>query len=94
MSWRRERPNEAQWRRFRLTVLDRDNWQCVKCGRKGRLEVDHINGHAAGVFDPANCQTLCRTCHLAKSRAESIVHTPERDAWRAYMVDILECDKM
>ena len=88
MFWRRNRPNEAQWRKFRLTILDRDSWVCVLCSKNGRLEVDHINGHAAGMFEASNCRTLCRDCHLAVTREQNMRHTPERDEWRAYIANV------
>ena len=63
MSWRRGNvPNQRRWRKFRLEVLDRDGWRCVRCGKAGALEVDHIVGLEVGgkAFDAGNCQTLCR----------------------------------
>ena len=83
MSWRRGKtPNRAQWRRFRLEVLDRDGWRCVLCGKAaGRLEVDHIRGVDAGAFDFANCQTLCVRCHVSKSAEERGIPDHERKAW-------------
>ena len=76
----------AAWDRFRLRVLDRDGWRCLKCGKPGR-EVDHIKPLKWGgeMFDPANCQTLCRGCHIAKTRSEQTKPNPERDAWRRFM---------
>ena len=58
---------------LRKLAKDRDGWRCVKCGRAGRLEVDHIvpvfKGGAMWELD--NLQTLCRTpCHFAKSAGE------------------------
>ena len=42
MSWRRgPKVNRRQWRNVRLLVLDRDGWKCTKCGKAGRMEVDH-----------------------------------------------------
>jgi len=57
------------WERVRRAALDRDGWRCVKCGRAGRLEVDHIIPLYQGgaPVDLDNLQTLCRPCHLAKS---------------------------
>ena len=91
MSWRKGNiPNAARWQRFRLTILDRDNWECVRCKRKAaRLEVDHINGHDAGIYDPANCQTLCRSCHLDRSRK---IENPQVAAWRTFMAESLFID--
>ena len=45
MGWHKadkDRINNHQWVGIRALVLDRDGWACVKDGRKGRLEVDHI----------------------------------------------------
>lgn len=59
------------WAELRLEALKRDGWKCVKCGRPGRLEVDHkiaiVDG---GSNDIDNLQTLCRGCHIDKSRQE------------------------
>ena len=44
------------------------------CGRAGRLECDHINPlerePGQDPYDPNGLQTLCRTCHLAKTADE------------------------
>jgi len=64
----------AHWERLRRYVLNRDDYRCVKCLRRGqRLEVDHIIPRADGgaAHDPDNLQTLCRDCHIAKTRAET-----------------------
>lgn len=62
-----------RWKRLRAVVRRRDGYKCVKCGRRGRLECDHIlprRTHPKLVFDPSNVQTLCRPCHFDKSRRE------------------------
>lgn len=57
---------------FRDTVLQRDNWTCQRCGKRGgRLEVHHIeswNSHPELRHSPENGVTLCRPCHLAEHR--------------------------
>ena len=69
--------NRREWKRLRLRALDRDNWQCQKCGRRGRgrtLEVDHVISVAQGgaANDLNNLQTLCAfPCHADKTRAEN-----------------------
>ena len=54
----------------RREVLERDHFECVKCGRGGRfsdwiLEVDHINDDPSD-NRPKNLQTLCVKCHNTK----------------------------
>ena len=81
----------ARWDRFRLRILDRDGWRCQRCGKPGN-EVDHVKPLKWGgaLFDAANCQTLCRSDHIAKTRKEQTKDNPERDAWRAYMRQVVK----
>ena len=82
-----------RWRGLRLEVLRRDGWQCVKCGARGRLEVDHVRpvrDHPDGAFDMANLQTLCPRHHAQKTRIEC-GHTPpdpRRAAWREAVAEL------
>ena len=55
-------PQDVRW-----SVFIRDGYQCVRCGARHDLHVDHIVPHAwGGSDDPANLQTLCRKCNLRK----------------------------
>lgn len=76
-----------EWVRLRKRILERDGYRCRACGKPGRLEVDHViplhQGGAA--LDPANLQTLCRTCHFLKTGLEKNID-PERLAWRRYLL--------
>jgi len=58
----------------RIFVLERDDYTCVKCGRKtneGRLEVDHIIPVSKGGTDELNnLQTLCFECNRGKGGTE------------------------
>ena len=68
MSWRKgERPSRRQWARVRLAVLDRDSWRCQKCGKAGRLEVDHIKPLEDGgaVYAPGTVQAAALAAALA-----------------------------
>ena len=93
MSWRKKakRPNYRRWRAVRLKVLDRDGWACVKCSKKGRLEVDHRIALEDGgaVFDLGNLQSLCSRCHFEKSQSErrGRLPDPEVKKWRSYLTD-------
>ena len=55
---------------IRVSVLNRDNYKCVFCGRSSKqvsLEVDHIIPFAkGGSNDIDNLQTLCFDCNRGK----------------------------
>ena len=93
MSWRKkgERPNYRRWRAVRLKVLDRDGWACVKCGKAGRLDVDHRIPLEDGgaVYDESNLQSLCSDCHFSKSQEErkGKPTPPEVLEWRRYLTN-------
>lgn len=67
---RTKRQAEHYWRKHvRIAVLERDNFECKKCGSKRSLEVDHIVPieHKGAMFDLRNLQTLCKICHTNKT---------------------------
>ena len=71
---------------LRRAVFARDRYRCRTCGGAGRLECDHIRPLWKG-GDPwklANLQSLCRGCHIEKTRAEAPVRElpPEVKKWR------------
>jgi len=71
---RRGSSSERSKRRSR--TLRRDGFRCVACGvvdKTGRaLEADHIVPlEVGGSHDLENMQTLCKPCHLLKTRGES-----------------------
>ena len=78
---------DRRWPALRLQAKRRDGWQCVQCGARGRLEVDHIQpvrDAPERAFDLDNLQCLCPGCHGAKTRLEA-GHpplSPERQKWR------------
>ena len=87
MSHRHARLQPARWRAVRRQVLDRDGWRCQVCGKAGRLEVDHVvpmhKDPDQDPYDPANLQTLCRGCHIVKTRRENRRPlTSAEQAWR------------
>ena len=82
-----------RWKGLRQLALRRDGWQCVSCGARGRLEVDHIKPvrtHPDLSFELTNLQTLCVPCHTRKTRLEC-GHpplSPERAAWRKSVAEL------
>ena len=81
-----------RWQETRWRVFLRDGYRCKVCHKSGRLECDHVvplhMNPTQDPYDPAGCQTLCRGCHIAKTRAERQKATPRRElvpgeaAWR------------
>lgn len=74
------------WPGLRLAAKRRDGWACVRCRGRGRLEVDHVlpvERHPDLAFALDNLQTLCRDCHIAKTRADFTGELPpDKAAWR------------
>lgn len=57
---------------LRYSILERDGFKCVLCGRTAedgvKLHVDHIKPISkGGLTEPDNLQTLCNECNLGKS---------------------------
>ena len=79
-----------RWKRLRFEALRRDNFQCVQCGARGRLEVDHIEPVRTRpdlAWDLNNLQTLCKADHTRKTRAEIDLPqlSPQRQKWRDFL---------
>lgn len=77
-----------RWRGLRWQILRRDGFACVRCGARGRLEVDHIEPVRSAperAYDPDNLQSLCPSCHTRKTRIECghPPPNPERIKWLA-----------
>jgi 5-methylcytosine-specific restriction enzyme A len=90
------RPYDRQaWRLLRRTILVRDGYCCVKCGRlvqgKGAARVDHIErvrDNPARMLDPTNLRTLCPTCDN-RSHIEKRMRVPYRVERTVYGCDEL-----
>jgi hypothetical protein len=74
-NWRGGKRNERkkamatfEYRDWRKSVFERDNYTCVCCGVRGvYIEADHIKPWCAFPelrYDINNGRTLCRPCHL------------------------------
>lgn len=82
-----------RWKALRMQALDRDEWKCVRCGTRKRLECDHVlpvRTHPELAYSLSNLQILCGACHTHKTRIE-VGHkslTPKRQAWRDLLRDM------
>mgnify|MGYP001060250354 CR=1 FL=1 len=82
-----------RWKALRMQALERDEWQCVECGTRRGLEVDHIlpvRDRPNLSYTLSNLQCLCGRCHARKTRLE-VGHTPlppERAKWRNLLRDM------
>ena len=56
---------------LRESILERNHHQCIICGSRGNLEVDHsIALSNGGDNSPENLATLCDSCHIIKTRMD------------------------
>lgn len=70
----------ARWARLRQYVGQRDFWMCQACLKAGREEsgneIDHILRASIKqdlFWDASNLQTLCKSCHSKKTKAEGVL---------------------
>ena len=84
-----------RWSAVRHAVFERDQWRCCECGKAGRLECDHIaplqREPGQDPFDPNGLQTLCRSCHIAKTARENRrLLTPAEHEWRRLADELMD----
>jgi hypothetical protein len=69
-------PTELRWE-----IWERDNFQCVICGSRRHLTIDHIIPvSAGGKTKKSNLQTLCQTCNSAKGISLLLNSKPASEA--------------
>jgi hypothetical protein len=59
------------WTTLRSKILERDK-QCVKCGSKLQLEIDHIQAivNQGDMWNEDNLRVLCHKCHCKKTKSD------------------------
>lgn len=82
---------QRMWEMIRQQILERDGHRCVLCGRRGRLEVDHIKPLAwGGNNDPDNLRALCRDCHFQATRETVRAAKPHhRPEWEQMLKEVM-----
>ena len=80
--------NPRRWAATRRQVFIRDGYRCRRCGKAGRLEAHHVTRLENGgdPYDPDNCETLCRSCHIERHRPDFM--TPGRAEWLALVKEL------
>lgn len=70
----REQLRDPRWQRFRLKILERDNWRCTVCGIDVvELHVHHIDyGRNPWDIPPSSAATVCHTCHAIEHERVTI----------------------
>jgi 5-methylcytosine-specific restriction endonuclease McrA len=65
-----QRGYDADWRKVRVLVLNRDGWCCHYCGAPA-ITVDHVVPLARGGarLDPFNLVACCRSCNARRGGA-------------------------
>ena len=66
---KKRQPREI-WAATRIKILERDNYQCVRCFTKVAIEtahIDHIQSGKHGTNHAVNLRTLCRRCHVLRA---------------------------
>lgn len=64
-----------KWKEKRQSILERDNFCCVKCNSKENLQVHHtlyIKGRKAWEYNNKLLITVCSSCHLEIHKTEEI----------------------
>ena len=94
MSRHHVRLHARRWAIVRRAVFERDGYRCVMCGRAGKLECDHVSPlqrePGQDPYDPHGLQSLCRTCHIEKTRLENRRLLTEAEiAWRTQVNEML-----
>ena len=98
--------NKAKWATVRQYIFNRDGYRCRACGKAGALECDHIKPLEdypdQDYYAPGGLQTLCRGCHIEKTRRERLKReakrrkdnpprtTPGELAWAALVAEMMD----
>lgn len=67
-----------EWRTLRAAIKNRDRGLCLECKSKSKMKSMDVVDHIVPIredwskrLDPTNCQSLCHSCHNAKTKRDS-----------------------
>lgn len=84
--------SSERWTRARFLAKRRDNFACVQCGSRNKLEVHHVKRVKDApelAFELGNLRTLCRSCHAIETEKE-LGRAPNQaqSAWKAAVAEL------
>jgi hypothetical protein len=88
---------DPRWQRKRLAILNRDSWQCQKCGDKeSTLHVHHlsyVSGRKPWEYEDDMLLTLCESCHEYETETRKDYENSLLILLRSnrFMADDIEC---
>ena len=81
----------SEWKQFRTSIFERDNYTCVKCGAQGvELNAHHIKYNKNGMIwecPPQWCITVCVFCH-SKIHNKRLGRGPKKKA-KVNLLDLM-----
>ena len=82
-----------KWKNKRLSILQRDGYECYICGGQAD-QVDHIIARVNGgdVFDDDNLMAICGRCNRAKGSG-SFRHTPTPPVFSS-RISLMQSERM
>lgn len=80
-----DKRNTPEYRVWRKSIFERDDYTCQKCGKRGhRLNAHHIHNYATNEklrFDESNGITLCEECHKEFHHVNGYLNTDEKQLY-------------
>lgn len=83
--YQHDKRNTPEYRVWRKSVFERDDYTCQKCGKRGhRLNAHHIHNYATNEelrFDESNGISLCEECHKDFHHINGYLNTNEKQLY-------------
>lgn len=66
-------PSASIHRKMQKFILNRDGQQCVECGSRNFLHLDHVTPYQrGGLYIEWNLQALCESCNARKGARDAV----------------------
>lgn len=83
--WTKRFYKSKVWQKKRIFILQRDNYLCQECKRKGKINiantvhhVKHLEDYPLIALDDTNLESVCASCHnmLHPERNKTSINKP------------------